>query len=116
MKKIKVLFCIALLFISITGQASTPFVLSVYTDNFSDTLRPNTRVPSKPIYFGQDGHIFTFDTNLAGEMVEVVKDNEALYATLIRDDGKMIIPDCISGEVELRLYRGELVYSAIVEL
>ena len=33
MKKIKVLFCIALLFISITGQASTPFVLSVYTDN-----------------------------------------------------------------------------------
>lgn len=49
-------------------------------------------------------------------MVEVVKDNEALYATLIRDDGKMIIPDCISGEVELRLYRGELVYSAIVEL
>lgn len=98
------------------GKQVPPFVLSVYTDNFSDTLRPNTRVPAKPIYFGQDGHMFTFDTSLGGEMVEVVKDNEVLYTTLIRDDGKMIIPGCISGEVELRLYRGDLVYSAIVEL
>lgn len=87
MKKIKVLFSIALLFISITGQASTPFVLSVHNDKFDHALHPNTRVPAKPIYFGQDGHMFTFDTSLAGEMVEVVKDNEVLYTTLIRDDG-----------------------------
>lgn len=116
MKKIKVLFSIVLLFISITGQASTPFVLSVHNDKFGHVFYPNTRVPAKPIYFGQDGHMFTFDTNLAGEMVEVVKDNEVLYTTLIREDGKMIIPGCISGEVELHLYRGDLVYSAIVEL
>lgn len=77
---------------------------------------PFKRSPIAPIYVGQDGYTFTFNASLAGEVVEVLGDDQLLYTTIIGDDGKVVVPDIISGEVELRLYRGSLVYHAIVDL
>lgn len=74
------------------------------------------RSPIAPIYVEQDGYTLAFNASLAGEVVEVVGDNQLLYTMIIGEDGKVIIPDSISGEVELRLYRGCLVYHAEVEL
>ena len=68
-----------------------------------------------PIYFDQDGHTFTFNSSLEGETVEVVIDDEVLY-TVVGEDGIVVVPEFISGEVELRLYRGSLVYHVTVEL
>lgn len=39
-----------------------------------------------------------------------------LYTSMIGENDKVIVPNSITGEVELRLNRGDLVYSAIVEL
>lgn len=69
-----------------------------------------------PIYFDQDGHTFTFNSSLVGETVEVVIDDEVLYTTVVGEDGIVVVPEIISGEVELRLYRGSLVYQVTVEL
>ena len=81
-----------------------------------EELDPFKRSSVPPIYIKQDGHAFSFNTGLAGETIEVVGGDELLYTTMIGEDGKVGIPDNISGEVEIRLYRGSLVYHAVVEL
>lgn len=82
----------------------------------SDEKPKNERAPMVPIYFDQDGHTFTFNSSLVGETVEVVIDDEVLYTTVVGEDGIVVVPEFISGEVELRLYRGSLVYHVTVEL
>ncbi len=77
---------------------------------------PFHRSPVAPIYVWQDDNTFTFNSSFAGETIEVVSDDEILYTTIIGEDGTVTIPDNISGEVELRLYRGSFVYRAEVEL
>ena len=42
--------------------------------------------------------------------------NRFLYTTVVGEDGIVVVPEFISGEVELRLYRGSLVYQVTVEL
>ena len=74
------------------------------------------RMPAAPIYVNQDGHLFTFQSSLAGETVEIVADDTLLYSTIIDTDGNVIIPGDISGEVELRLIRGSVTYYATIEL
>ena len=39
-----------------------------------------------------------------------------IYTTIVGDNGCVDIPTDILGEVELRLYRGNMMYHAIVEL
>ena len=73
-------------------------------------------MPASSIYVDQEDHTFTFNSGLAGETLEVVVGDELLYTAMIGEDGKVVIPDNISGEVEIRLYRGSLVYHAKVEL
>lgn len=68
------------------------------------------------IYVNQDDHTFIFSSNLAGEIIEVMGSDGLLYTSIIGENGKVVVPNSITGEVELRLYRGDLVYSAIVEL
>ena len=82
----------------------------------SDEKPKKERAPMVPIYFDQDGHTFTFNPSLVGETVEVVIDDEVLYTTVVGEDGIVVVPEFISGEVELRLYRGSLVYHVKVEL
>lgn len=113
MKKFKQLLCVALLFASLSVQASNRVVMSY---RGGDALTPNSRVPAAPIYVNQDNHTFIFCSNLAGEVIEVMGDGGLLYTSIIGEDGKVVIPDSITGEVELRLYRGNHGYSAIIEL
>ena len=82
----------------------------------SDEKPKKERAPMVPIYFDQDDHTFTFNSSLVGETVEVVIDDEVLYTTVVGEDGIVVVPEFISGEVELRLYRGSLVYHVKVEL
>ncbi len=77
---------------------------------------PYPRMPAAPIYVNQEGHLFSFQTSLAGETIEIMNDGVLLYTTLVGIDGSVTIPDGISGEVELRLIRGGMTYHAIVEL
>ena len=90
--------------------------LSVQYEQPTEMVTPNPRMPAAPIYVNQDGHAFTFQPSLAGETIEILSDGELLYTTIIGADGAVIVPDDISGEVELRLIRGSLAYHATVEL
>ncbi len=82
----------------------------------SDETRPSHRSPVSPIYVYQDGHTFTFDSSLVGEVVEVLSGDALLYTVVIGTDGKVILSDDISGEVEIRLLRGRVTYHVTVEL
>lgn len=113
MKKFKQLLCIALFFASLSVQASSKVVMSY---RGGDAHTPNSRVPAAPIYVNQDDHTFMFSSNLAGEIIEVMGKDGLLYTSIIGENGEVVVPNSISGEVELHLYRGDLVYSAIVEL
>lgn len=113
MKKFKQLLCIALFFASLSVQASSKVVMN-YKGGKNYT--PNSRVPVAPIYVNQDDHTFIFSSNLAGEIIEVLGSDGLLYTSMIGENDKVIVPNSITGEVELRLNRGDLVYSAIVEL
>ena len=105
MKKFKQLLCIALFFASLSVQASSKVVMSY---RGGDAHTPNSRVPAD--------HTFIFSSNLAGEIIEVMGKDGLLYTSIIGENGKVVVPNSITGEVELRLYRGDLVYSVIVEL
>lgn len=113
MKKFKQLLCIALFFASLSVQASSKVVMSY---RGGDAHTPNSRVPAAPIYVNQDDHTFIFSSNLAGEIIEVMGKDGLLYTSIIGENGKVVVPNSITGEVELRLYRGSHTYSAIVDL
>ena len=81
-----------------------------------DLYGNHPRMPAAPIYVNQDGHLFTFQSSLAGETVEIVADDTLLYSTIIGTDASVTIPADISGEVELRLIRGSMTYRATIEL
>ncbi len=119
MKKVIVMIVMLLLLpcmqVSMAAHAQTVIMGGQYIDP-SDEKAPNHRMPAAPIYVSQDEHAFTFNASIAGETIEVVSGDEILYTTIIGEDGTVVIPDSISGEVELRLYRGSLVYHAEVEL
>ena len=82
----------------------------------SDEIGPPHRMPASPIYVYQDGHTFTFDSSLAGEVVEVLSGETLLYTAVVGVDGNVVLPDDISGEVEIRLVRSRMTYYATVEL
>ena len=113
MKKFKQLLVFALLFASLSVQANNQVIMSYRA---GDAYTPNPRVPAAPIYVNQDNHTFIFSSNLAGEVIEVMGDDGLLYTSIIGENGKVVIPDSITGEVELRLYRGNHGYSATVDL
>lgn len=113
MKKFKQLLCIALFFASLSVQASSKVVM-IYKGG--DAHTPSSRVPAAPIYVNQDDHTFIFSSNLAGEIIEVMGSDGLLYTSIIGENGKVVVPNSITGEVELRLYRGSHTYSAIVDL
>lgn len=113
MKKFKQLLCIALFFASLSVPASSKVVMSY---RGGDAHTPNSRVPATPIYVNQDDHTFIFSSNLAGEIIEVMGSDGLLYTSIIGENGKVVVPNSITGEVELRLYRGSHTYSAIVDL
>lgn len=113
MKKFKQLLCIALFFASLSVQASSKVIMNYKGGN---THTPSSRVPAAPIYVNQDDHTFIFSSNLAGEIIEVMGKDGLLYTSIIGENGKVVVPNSITGEVELRLNRGDLVYSVIVEL
>ena len=92
------------------------FVLSVNYEHPSDLYGNKPRVPAKPIYVEQDDKTFSFDASLAGETIQLLAGDTLLYTDVIGADGSVTVPEDITGEVELRLVRGSLIYHAMVEL
>lgn len=76
--------------------------------------KPTHRIPPVPIYVNQDGHNLTFDLSLVNETVEVISNEKLLYTIVVGDNGMVEIPEYISGEVEIRLIRDNLIYHVTI--
>lgn len=90
--------------------------MSVHYEQPDKLSKPYSRSPAAPIYVTQDGHCFVFNASLAGETIQILAGDTLLYTDVIGVDGSVSVPDDITGEVELRLVRGSLIYHAMVEL
>ena len=90
--------------------------MSVQYDQPSNLQQPNQRMPAKPVWVNQENHLFTFQGANVGETIEIYDGETLLYVSVIDAKKSIEIPSEISGEVELRLCRGNLTYYALVEL
>lgn len=90
--------------------------LVVQNGNSSILLGYNPRVPVAPIFVNQVEHIFFFNASFAHETIQIFNGADLLYVGVIGEYGSVEVPACVTGEVELRLLKGELIYSALIEL
>lgn len=113
-RKIIVMFVMALSFCSqIAAQMQMVIMEGQYNDSPKEN-KPTHRLPPVPISFEQDNRCIIFDSNLVDETIEVVGIGGLLYTAIITKNGKIKIPEYISGEVELRLIRGNVIYHATI--
>ncbi len=77
---------------------------------------PLHRAPASPVRVWQDEHLFTFNPFYMGKLVEVRDKDIVIYRGVIMEDGKITIPDYISGNVELFLITAKVIYRAFVNL
>ncbi len=78
--------------------------------------KPTHRIPVPFIYATQNGYTIEFYVDMIGESVDITNYHTLLYTATIRNDGCIEIPKWISGEVEIRLTRGNITYHASIEL
>lgn len=105
-----------LLLITMDAFAGGQITLVVQNGNPSNLFGSNPRIPVAPIFVSQIEHVFFFNTSLVGETIQIFDGTDLLYVGVIEEDGSVVIPACVTGEVELRLLRGELIYSTLTEL
>lgn len=77
---------------------------------------PLHRAPASPIKVWQDEHTFTFSPSYIGNLVEVRDKGIVIYRVSIMKDGKITIPNYISGNVELFLITTKVTYRTFVNL
>lgn len=113
-----IFMAIAMLLLPCALMAAQPqmVIMGGQYDDTSLENKPNHRAPARPIMVNQDGHKITFEVCFVGEFVQINRGETTLYSTIIGENGCVDIPTEILGEVELCLYRGNMVYHAIVEL
>lgn len=74
------------------------------------------RSPMGCIVADQQGHVFDFSSCLVSAKVEVVCDETIVFAAMIGEDGTVELPSELCGEYELRVYVGDSVYAANIEI
>lgn len=87
------------------GQYETP----------TDWFGPIRRSPT-PIKFTQEGHRLVFASSYVGAVVEVCDGETFLYTGAIGEDGSVLIPESIEGEVELIVTKDRKTYHTMIEL
>ena len=114
--KLEQLLVWGLLLMSMKSYAGERYYLSAEYEYPSNWWGHKPRVPAVSIGVEQSGNIFIFNSSFAGETIRIVVANSVLYISVIGKDGIVEIPKNISGEVELQLVRGNIIYHAYVEL
>ena len=62
----------------------------------------------------QDGHKFTFDSELVGYTIKIVENEEILYSNLVSPSRLVSVPDSIKGVKGIKLVREEAAYCGVV--
>lgn len=76
---------------------------------------PN-RTPAAPITIEQDGHNLTFTSDLVGFTLVLVQDEEVLYSSLVDPSCTLIIPEGITGMMEIQLIKDDITYWGVILL
>lgn len=102
-------------FVHVTAMQQKVIMGGQYNDPDNEDP-PFRRSPIAPICVWQEEYLLTFGSSLVGEEIEVLQEGTLLCTIVIGENGQAAIPDSISGEVELRLVLGRLIYYAEIEL
>ena len=62
----------------------------------------------------QDGHKFTFDSEMVGYTIKIVENEEILYSNLVSPSRLVSVPDSIKGVKGIKLVREEAAYCGVV--
>lgn len=117
MKRIKLIFLLCLFQLTIfAGQTGKQIQLSVCYEEPNETQKPNHRALCSPICATQDGHVLSFASSFAGEIIEVWKGETLQYTSLVKVDGCVDIPNSLWGEFTLCVIHNGKTYRTVVEL
>lgn len=82
----------------------------------NDERDPISKVPVKPIYIVQNDHVFIFNTNYKGCIIEIIAKGTILYKTIVEADNCIYLPMTFEGEYELHLFAKNKIYCAYIIL
>lgn len=117
MKRTKLIFLLCLFHLAIfAGQAGNQIRLSVCYEELTEVQKPNHRASCAPIMATQNGHVLSFASSLAGEIIEVWKDEILQYTSVIEVDGSVEIPNHLLGEFAFCVKHNGKSYRTDVEL
>lgn len=114
--KFKVMIIVVLQFVTMSLFAGNQVVLTVTYDQPVDNQSPHQRCPPRPIIIEQNGHHFTLGEACVGDVLELFVDNKLIYSAIVDRNGRIKIPSTISGEADLRLNKGNVIYQSRVVL
>lgn len=95
----------------------TQLSLTIYKDNnLGNTEHPRTPVRTPVVY--QNDHTLYFYSECENSVIDIKDENgQCVYRATITDvPESLIIPECLSGDYEIRFYINSYYYSGIIEL
>lgn len=75
-----------------------------------DNHNGNNRTLSDSIYIYQDEHELTFDSDFVGFTLTLVQNGETVYSNVVDSLCSMVIPDSLTGMMEIQLTKDEDTY------
>ena len=118
-RKTSILITMLLAFPCIQATMSAQLQMIIMGGQYDSPNKENDplhRAPASPIKVWQDEHTFTFSPSYIGNLVEVRDKGIVIYRVSIMKDGKITIPNYISGNVELFLITTKVTYRTFVNL
>lgn len=113
MRKIAQLI-VLLLFVAVSSANAQEIVVSPITSGtLSDPSVPTDGPQRSPVYtpsvFLTD-YTLLFEENCIGCQVQILQDETVVYSSFVDEDGIVLLPATLTGECELRLYWGSIVF------
>lgn len=115
-------FIILFAFFSLFGQMYAGNAGQVITDykieNPNSQLGEGERGPVTLPEVWQDGHIFTADASCYGLTLRLVQGGVTVFETVISagDNGEVVVPVTITGNYELQIQDGNIIFYGAVSL
>lgn len=81
--------------------------------NSSETGTAQGEPQRSPVYIPtvfQTDYTLLFEESCIGCQVQILQDEEVIYSSFVDEDGIVTLPAALSGECELRLYWGSIVF------
>ena len=93
----------------VNAQTHVPLEPEIIDNQGSDQgANPRSPIEIPTVYYEDD--VLTFDSNCIGCTIELVQNDVVVFTDVVDSNGEVEIPDTLVGLVELRLYRGGIMF------